>query len=120
MIEIGRRGIGVLYIQMDLHLPEIISVILGKGADVIHPQAAYRGHGSAAPAGSPAPQSRPDTAEPSIRQPETFRKLRREILQDINILLSEIKQILPAFIIRDVQLECNMIFAMPQKLVNLL
>ena len=24
LIEIGRRGIGVLYIQMDLHLPEII------------------------------------------------------------------------------------------------
>lgn len=120
MIEIGRRGIGVLYIQMDLHLPEIISVILGKGTDVIHPQAAYRGHGSAASAGSPAPQSRPDTAELSIRQPETFRKLRREILQDINILLSEIKQILPAFIIHDVQLECNMILAMPQKLVNLL
>lgn len=48
LIEIGRRGIGVRYIQMDLHLPEIISVILGKGTDVIHPQAAYRGHGSAA------------------------------------------------------------------------
>lgn len=30
LIEIGRRGIGVLYIQMDLHLPEIISVILGQ------------------------------------------------------------------------------------------
>ena len=48
LIEIGRRGIGVLYIQVDLHLPEIVAVILGKGTDVIHPQAAYRGHGSAA------------------------------------------------------------------------
>ena len=48
LIEVYRKIIGVLYIQMDLHLPEIISVILGKGTDVIHPQAAYRGHGSAA------------------------------------------------------------------------
>lgn len=30
LIEVYRKIIGVLYIQMDLHLPEIISVILGQ------------------------------------------------------------------------------------------
>lgn len=121
LIEIGRRGIGVLYIQVDLHLPEIVAVILGQR------------HGRNSPAGRLpwARQRRPPQGRlrrkagrtpqsPSIRQPETFRKLRREILQDINILLSEIKQILPPFIIHDVQLEMHMILAMPQKLVNLL
>lgn len=105
---------------MDLHLPEIISVILGKGADVIHPQAAYRGHGSAALRRVACAAKQAGYRRAEHQAAGNFRKLRREILQDINILLSEIKQILPAFIIRDVQLECNMIFAMPQKLVNLL
>lgn len=48
LIEVYRKIIGVFDFEVDLHLPEIISVILGKGTDVIHPQAAYRGHGSAA------------------------------------------------------------------------